>query len=100
MDYKAEEIKPYNAETDKTTQVREMFDSIAPAYDAMNRTMTVGIDRWWRRVAVKMLRRYPHRHILAGAQHFAAIPDNVGGVLAGDFDVDISVLPFDDGSAP
>lgn len=64
MDYKAEEIKPYNAETDKTTQVREMFDSIAPAYDAMNRTMTVGIDRWWRRVAVKMLRRYPHRHIL------------------------------------
>lgn len=64
MDYKAEEIKPYNEETDKTTQVREMFDSIAPAYDAMNRTMTVGIDRWWRRVAVKMLRRYPHRHIL------------------------------------
>ena len=64
MDYKAEEIKPYNEETDKTTQVREMFDSIAPAYDAMNRTMTVGIDRWWRRVAVKMLRRYPHRRLL------------------------------------
>ena len=64
MDYKAEEIKPYDQETDKTTQVREMFDSIAPAYDAMNRTMTAGIDRWWRRVAVKMLRRYPHRHIL------------------------------------
>ena len=54
MDYKAEGIKPYDEETDKTTQVREMFDSIAPAYDTMNRTMTLGIDRWWRRVAVKM----------------------------------------------
>ncbi len=64
MDYKAEEIKPYNDETDKTSQVRDMFDSIAPAYDVMNRTMTLGIDRWWRRVAVKMLRRYPHRRIL------------------------------------
>ena len=64
MDYKAEKIKPYDDETDKTTQVREMFDSIAPAYDAMNRTMTVGIDCWWRRVAVKMLRRYPHCAIL------------------------------------
>ena len=61
MDYKAEGIKPYDEETDKTTQVREMFDSIAPAYDTMNRTMTLGIDRWWRRVAVKMLRRYSHR---------------------------------------
>ena len=57
MDYKAEGIKPYDEETDKTTQVREMFDSIAPAYDTMNRTMTLGIDRWWRWVAVKMLRR-------------------------------------------
>ena len=64
MDYKAEGIKPYDEETDKTTQVREMFDSIAPAYDTMNRTMTLGIDRWWRRVAVKMLRRYSHRRIL------------------------------------
>ena len=45
MDYKAEGIKPYDEETDKTTQVREMFDSIAPAYDTMNRTMTLGIDR-------------------------------------------------------
>lgn len=63
MDYKAEGIKPYDEETDKTTQVREMFDSIAPAYDTMNRTMTLGIDRWWRRVAVKMLRRYSHRRI-------------------------------------
>jgi demethylmenaquinone methyltransferase/2-methoxy-6-polyprenyl-1,4-benzoquinol methylase len=30
--------------------VRRMFDRIAPVYDAMNRTMTVGLDRRWRRL--------------------------------------------------
>ena len=37
----------------KTSQVKEMFDSIAPAYDFMNRAMTVGVDKWWRRKAVQ-----------------------------------------------
>ena len=53
---KVEEIKPYNSTGAKTAQVREMFDSIAPAYDFMNRAMTLGIDRWWRHVAVKLVR--------------------------------------------
>src|SRR5438876_4774763 len=30
--------------------VRAMFDRIAPVYDAMNRTMTAGLDRRWRRL--------------------------------------------------
>jgi demethylmenaquinone methyltransferase/2-methoxy-6-polyprenyl-1,4-benzoquinol methylase len=29
-----------------------MFDRIAPVYDAMNRVMTAGLDRRWRRLAV------------------------------------------------
>jgi demethylmenaquinone methyltransferase/2-methoxy-6-polyprenyl-1,4-benzoquinol methylase len=29
-----------------------MFDRIAPVYDAMNRVMTVGLDRRWRRITV------------------------------------------------
>ena len=31
--------------------VRGMFDRIAPVYDAMNRVMTAGLDRRWRRLA-------------------------------------------------
>jgi demethylmenaquinone methyltransferase / 2-methoxy-6-polyprenyl-1,4-benzoquinol methylase len=30
--------------------VRTMFDRIAPVYDAMNRTMTAGLDQRWRRL--------------------------------------------------
>jgi demethylmenaquinone methyltransferase / 2-methoxy-6-polyprenyl-1,4-benzoquinol methylase len=33
--------------------VRTMFDRISPVYDAMNRTMTLGLDRRWRRAAAE-----------------------------------------------
>ena len=61
---KVEEIKPYQEDGDKARQVEEMFDSIAPAYDFMNRAMTLGIDRWWRHVAVKMVGKTRPRRIL------------------------------------
>jgi demethylmenaquinone methyltransferase / 2-methoxy-6-polyprenyl-1,4-benzoquinol methylase len=32
--------------------VRDMFDRIAPVYDPMNRAMTLGLDRRWRRMTV------------------------------------------------
>lgn len=64
MNYKAEEIRPYNDKESKTGQVRQMFDTIAPAYDFMNRAMTFGIDRWWRKRAVKMVGKYRPMTIL------------------------------------
>lgn len=61
-----ERITPYGEQgaTGKTEQVREMFDNIAPAYDFMNRAMTFGIDRLWRRRAVGKLQRHGAREIL------------------------------------
>ena len=52
---RVEQVTPYG-NGGKTEQVRQMFDSIAPAYDFMNRAMTLGIDIWWRRLAVKRLK--------------------------------------------
>lgn len=50
-----EDIKPYDSHTDKAPQVEQMFDSIAPAYDLMNRVMTLGLYRHWRNVAINAL---------------------------------------------
>lgn len=59
-----EQIKPYDTSRPKTEQVEEMFDSIAPAYDFMNRAMTFGIDKLWRARAVKMVKQLRPARIL------------------------------------
>jgi demethylmenaquinone methyltransferase/2-methoxy-6-polyprenyl-1,4-benzoquinol methylase len=40
---------------EKVTAVREMFDTIAPRYDLVNRVMTFRLDVRWRRIAVETL---------------------------------------------
>ncbi len=64
MEVKAEKINPYDDSRCKTEQVQEMFDSIAPAYDFMNRAMTFGIDKLWRAKAVKMIAKQSPKTIL------------------------------------
>ena len=61
---RAEKIKPYGDSRAKGSQVREMFDTIAPAYDFMNRAMTFGIDKLWRRRAVRTVAGRCPRRIL------------------------------------
>lgn len=39
----------------KVTAVRSLFDTIAPRYDLVNRIMTFGMDRGWRRATVRSL---------------------------------------------
>lgn len=41
----------------KKEQVGRMFDNIAPRYDLLNRVLSVGIDRLWRKDVVRILRR-------------------------------------------
>lgn len=59
-----ESVNPYSDSRHKSEQVKDMFDSIAPAYDFMNRAMTFGIDKLWRRAAVKILQHERHDDIL------------------------------------
>jgi demethylmenaquinone methyltransferase/2-methoxy-6-polyprenyl-1,4-benzoquinol methylase len=43
----------YESGTLEAGAVRRMFDRIAPVYDVMNRVMTAGLDRRWRRLAAE-----------------------------------------------
>ncbi|MGH9018243.1 MAG: ubiquinone/menaquinone biosynthesis methyltransferase [Acidimicrobiales bacterium] len=49
---------------DKQRVVRAMFDAVAPRYDLVNRIMTFGLDRRWRRVTVAAL-GLPERSVVA-----------------------------------
>ena len=57
-------MKPYNTEQTKKEEVREMFDRIAPTYDMLNHTLSLNIDRLWRRRVVRLVRRFAPRRIL------------------------------------
>ena len=50
-----QQVKPYNAETSKKSQVEDMFDNIAGKYDLLNHVLSMKIDVLWRRKLVKML---------------------------------------------
>jgi demethylmenaquinone methyltransferase / 2-methoxy-6-polyprenyl-1,4-benzoquinol methylase len=99
--------------------VRAMFDRIAPVYDAMNRTMTAGLDRRWRRITAEAVVR-PGDAVLdacCGTGDLAIAAARVGGRVTGlDFSEamlerarrkapqlewvsgDLLALPFDSGS--
>lgn len=42
--------------SEKGERIREMFGSIAPRYDLLNRLLSFGIDRRWRRFAVRQIK--------------------------------------------
>lgn len=66
----------------KTADVEAMFDAIAPRYDLLNRVLSLGIDRGWRRKAVAMLREG-----LAGHR-----PDRLLDVATGTADLAVAAL--------
>ena len=52
------EIKPYDTADSKTKQVEAMFNNIAPTYDLLNHLLSLGIDRWWRRIAINHVKKH------------------------------------------
>ncbi|MBC6400838.1 MAG: bifunctional demethylmenaquinone methyltransferase/2-methoxy-6-polyprenyl-1,4-benzoquinol methylase UbiE [Ekhidna sp.] len=58
-------VLPYkdNSET-KKQQVAKMFDSISGKYDFLNHFLSLGIDRRWRKQAIRMLKNENPKQIL------------------------------------
>ena len=102
-----------------SNEVKGMFDRIAPVYDVMNRVMTVGLDRSWRRRAVEAVVQPGDRVLDAccGTGDLALAAEQEGGHVTGlDFspamlerarrksstiewvEGDMLALPFDAGS--
>ncbi len=48
----------------KREQVAEMFDNISPKYDLLNHVLSGGVDIYWRKRAVKLLRKQQPKVIL------------------------------------
>lgn len=64
MNYPQENIKPYNADEKKSVQVEKMFDNIAHAYDRLNHTLSLGIDKSWRCKAIAWLKPFHPQRIM------------------------------------
>jgi demethylmenaquinone methyltransferase/2-methoxy-6-polyprenyl-1,4-benzoquinol methylase len=42
--------------SEKGEQIQQMFGAIAPRYDFLNRLLSFGIDRHWRKIAVRLIK--------------------------------------------
>jgi len=59
------QVTPYeNSEQQKKKQVEQMFDNIAPKYDFLNHFLSLGIDKLWRKKAIRILSGYKAQYIL------------------------------------
>jgi demethylmenaquinone methyltransferase/2-methoxy-6-polyprenyl-1,4-benzoquinol methylase len=50
--------------SDKGEKIQQMFGAIAPRYDFLNRLLSFGIDRRWRKKTVRLLKYRPDARIL------------------------------------
>jgi demethylmenaquinone methyltransferase/2-methoxy-6-polyprenyl-1,4-benzoquinol methylase len=58
-------VVPYkDHQGSKKEQVAEMFDNISKKYDFLNRFLSVGIDIFWRKQAIKQLTFYQPKQLL------------------------------------
>jgi demethylmenaquinone methyltransferase/2-methoxy-6-polyprenyl-1,4-benzoquinol methylase len=65
MTEKKKVVKPYgNDDRTKKEEVAEMFDKISLRYDFLNHFLSLGIDKIWRKKAVKLLREIKPQKIL------------------------------------
>lgn len=83
-------VSPYkNKQSGKKEQVAHMFNEIAHSYDFLNHTLSLGIDKIWRKKAIRNIKKYSPKTILdiaSGTADFAITaakkmnPDSIIGI--------------------
>jgi demethylmenaquinone methyltransferase/2-methoxy-6-polyprenyl-1,4-benzoquinol methylase len=82
-------VKPYNdRDTSKKEEVATMFNNISKRYDFLNHFLSLGIDKIWRKKAIRLLREVEPKSVLdiaTGTGDFAIAalklkPEEVVGV--------------------
>ncbi len=66
---------PYKNKPDnKKKQIAEMFNNVSGKYDFLNHLLSLGIDKWWRKKAIKLFKQREgtcHLDIATGTGDFA-----------------------------
>jgi demethylmenaquinone methyltransferase/2-methoxy-6-polyprenyl-1,4-benzoquinol methylase len=97
-------VKPYNSDdSSKKEEVAQMFNNISKRYDFLNHFLSLGIDKLWRRKAIKQLREIEPKKILdiaTGTGDFAIAalklnPDEVIGVDISQGMLDMGIQKMD-----
>jgi len=58
-------VTPYEHSSDsKKQQIEQMFDNISPKYDFLNRSLSLGIDVWWRKKMMQELKGHALNQVL------------------------------------
>lgn len=58
-------VTPYEHSSDsKKQQIEQMFDNISPKYDFLNRSLSFGIDVWWRKKMMQELKALELNQVL------------------------------------
>jgi demethylmenaquinone methyltransferase / 2-methoxy-6-polyprenyl-1,4-benzoquinol methylase len=84
------EYQPQNMQENKRSAVESMFNSIAWRYDFLNHFLSFGIDRMWRKRAIRIISsKYQNPHILdvatgTGDLAIAAMKLNPAGITGID----------------
>jgi demethylmenaquinone methyltransferase / 2-methoxy-6-polyprenyl-1,4-benzoquinol methylase len=58
------DVKPYTADAAKKAQVEQMFDNVAGTYDVLNRLLSLRIDVYWRKFAIRLLKNDNPQNVL------------------------------------
>jgi demethylmenaquinone methyltransferase/2-methoxy-6-polyprenyl-1,4-benzoquinol methylase len=90
------QVTPYkDSNQKKKQQVEQMFDNIAPRYDFLNHFLSLGIDRLWRKKAIRILSTFNTGLLLdvaTGTGDFAIAASKLKPSMIVGFDISEQML--------